>query len=118
MENSIASANNSAGKINKTEISSLDPSFVSNPSIRKDTLEIQSQQTSDQSRQLNRASSSDQFDLDSGTNKKTGKKSKGRKGAISNSEAASGGCCFGLFGGSSSKKKNKPILPEVKEETE
>ena len=51
--------------------------------------------------------------MDSGTNKK--KKSK-RKGAISNSEAASGGCCFGLFGGN--KKAKKPILPEVKEETD
>ena len=41
------------------------------------------------------------------------KQKKGRKGpGLNNSEAASGGCCFGMFGGG---KKKQPILPEVKE---
>ena len=57
---------------------------------------------------------SDQFELDQGPNKKKGKKSK-RKG-IGSSEEASGGCCFGIFGGNSKNKKKSSILPEVKEE--
>ena len=120
-------------KINQTDENySAVPSFVSNkknveaelsPSqLRVDLQSVGTSQSAALSEQtspgVTAAVDIDQFELKQSQSKKKSKK--GRKNIGSNSEAAGAGCCFGFFGSSSKKsaQKNKPVLPEAREDTD